>query len=472
MPAGGSQTEPKAMARIAGALYLCGVVFVVVSLQLPHPAGMEQRALYAIAAIGTLGGYAVLVLASRARAWWIHGMIALGSVLVCLCIYFSDTAGGAYQTMFVWVVMISAFFFPGRPAAVHLAWLLGCYGVTLLAVDDPSGFSGLTRWLLTGFGLAIASGVTSWLVGAKIAAQRELFRQVAIREDLQRNLEFLAHHDPLTALANRRRFEQELERELARAARRHTPLCLIALDLDGLKAVNDQFGHAAGDRLLREAASAWQAELRAADLLARIGGDEFVALLPDCAPSDAERVAERLRRVTPRKRTSSIGIACWDRRSTPGALLAAADRAMYRAKQRRSPARTSAPARPASLGGGLGAGVPADRGDPQEAGNDEHGCAGGEDADVVAGRLDHHVGDDHEENRQLEAIDHVQTKDAPLNLRVGGAMLRDELPDALPLGSEVEEAEAERDRPAGERDDDPQLAERPRAVDHQGDPQQ
>lgn len=320
------------MARISGTLYLCGVVFVVISLQLRSPADSNELGLYAIAAIGAAGGSAVLLLSRHAHKWWIHGILSIGSGLVCLCIYFSGVAAGVYETMFVWVVVLSAFFFPGRPAAAHLAWLMTCYGLTLAAIADPSGFATFTRWLLTAIGLGIASGITSWLVNEKVTAQRRLGDEIAARERLQRELEHLAHHDPLTGLANRRRFEAELEREVARAGRSGAPLCLIAIDLDGLKAVNDKLGHAGGDRLLKAAAGAWQAELRASDLLARIGGDEFVALLPDCDEAAAERVGERLRRVTPDERSCSLGIARWDGRETPSELLAAADRAMYAEK--------------------------------------------------------------------------------------------------------------------------------------------
>jgi diguanylate cyclase (GGDEF)-like protein len=106
----------------------------------------------------------------------------------------------------------------------------------------------------------------------------------------------LAHTDSLTGLANRRWLLELLEREYLRARRYQRPLTLIYLDLDGFKEVNDTFGHLFGDGLLRSAARSMQAVLRAADLLARIGGDEFAVLLPETDLAGADKVVGKLRR--------------------------------------------------------------------------------------------------------------------------------------------------------------------------------
>jgi diguanylate cyclase (GGDEF)-like protein len=106
----------------------------------------------------------------------------------------------------------------------------------------------------------------------------------------------LAHTDSLTGLANRRWLLELLEREFLRARRYRRPLTLVYLDLDGFKEVNDGFGHLFGDGLLRSAARSMQAVLRAADLLARIGGDEFAVLLPETDLAGADKVVGKLRR--------------------------------------------------------------------------------------------------------------------------------------------------------------------------------
>jgi diguanylate cyclase (GGDEF)-like protein len=105
------------------------------------------------------------------------------------------------------------------------------------------------------------------------------------------------------------------------------------IDLDNFKAYNDRFGHQAGDLVLKEAASAWRAEVRSTDLLARYGGEEFVLLLPACALDDAVRLVERLRVVTPLV-TCSVGLACWDFQEDGSGLVERADQALYAAKSK------------------------------------------------------------------------------------------------------------------------------------------
>jgi diguanylate cyclase (GGDEF)-like protein len=132
-------------------------------------------------------------------------------------------------------------------------------------------------------------------------------------------------------VANRRAWDDELPRELARSARSGQQLCVVLLDLDHFKDYNDRHGHQAGDRLLKAAAAAWQGRLRKTDLLARYGGEEFAVLLPDCGPANAMEIAERLRTAQPEV-TCSLGVAAWDGREAVTELVARADRALYAAK--------------------------------------------------------------------------------------------------------------------------------------------
>jgi diguanylate cyclase (GGDEF)-like protein len=104
------------------------------------------------------------------------------------------------------------------------------------------------------------------------------------------------------------------------------------LDLDHFKAYNDQLGHGAGDLLLQRTARAWRHELRTSDLLARWGGEEFVAVLPDCSLAEAAVVAERLRAAVPGGATCSAGVACRAPVEPRDGLLRRADRALYAAK--------------------------------------------------------------------------------------------------------------------------------------------
>ncbi|MDX6668759.1 MAG: hypothetical protein QOK04_2139 [Solirubrobacteraceae bacterium] len=153
------------------------------------------------------------------------------------------------------------------------------------------------------------------------------------RADLLARLEAVARTDDLTGLANRRAWEEELPRELARAKRDDRPLCVAMVDLDRFKEFNDEHGHQAGDRLLKQLASVWREELRPTDVLARYGGEEFVLLLPNCPLDEAREVIDRLRSTIPAEETCSAGIATWDGRETPEALVRRADTALYAAKR-------------------------------------------------------------------------------------------------------------------------------------------
>jgi diguanylate cyclase (GGDEF)-like protein/PAS domain S-box-containing protein len=156
-------------------------------------------------------------------------------------------------------------------------------------------------------------------------------------EDQQAKLlaraEETARIDSLTALPNRRHWDEELGRELARARRGETPLCVALLDLDHFKAFNDTHGHREGDRLLRNCAAAWRMAVRGSDFLARYGGEEFAVLLPECEIGDAMDVIERLRMNTPEVQTVSAGVAQWNGFESSAALIDRADLALYEAKR-------------------------------------------------------------------------------------------------------------------------------------------
>jgi diguanylate cyclase (GGDEF)-like protein len=141
-----------------------------------------------------------------------------------------------------------------------------------------------------------------------------------------------ARTDELTALPNRRAWDEAVETEMARAQRTGEPLCLALLDLDHFKAYNDLHGHPAGDAHLRRTATAWRRELRQIDVLARYGGEEFGVLLPSCDIKEAREVIDRVRQSTPNGESASAGVVEFDGRESGDSLLARADAALYRAK--------------------------------------------------------------------------------------------------------------------------------------------
>lgn len=175
----------------------------------------------------------------------------------------------------------------------------------------------------------------------RLVLQRQAFED-ALRAEKER-LAHQASHDWLTGLANRRAFEARLQRELDRAA--GDTVSLILLDLDQFKSVNDTCGHLAGDRLLYQIAQLLQQDRRPHDLVTRLGGDEFCLILPQCPPSSAVDIAERLRRLLELFNfvwddrcfavTASIGVACIaDGRATLEDAMRRADAACYRAKEK------------------------------------------------------------------------------------------------------------------------------------------
>ena len=178
-------------------------------------------------------------------------------------------------------------------------------------------------------------------VGAITIGSVVLFLLVVLRmsglvaqvQDQAAQLAALAHNDMLAGIPNRRAWELELPRDMARVRRHGGRLCVALLDLDHFKRFNDQHGHQGGDRLLKEATAAWRTRIRGSDLLARYGGEEFAVLLRDCAPSEAVGVLEDLRAVTPLGQTFSAGVAEWDGQERPERLVGRADVGLYEAKR-------------------------------------------------------------------------------------------------------------------------------------------
>jgi diguanylate cyclase (GGDEF)-like protein len=166
-----------------------------------------------------------------------------------------------------------------------------------------------SQWVTTMVGVALPCVTISVLVG---------------------RLRSLALHDPLTGLGNRRMLEECLPRWLALSGRDDSAITVVAIDLDNLKTVNDTAGHAAGDRMIVEATKRWSTALRSSDLLARVGGDEFVLVLCGADVAAAESTVTRLRNVTPDVRFCA-GLAAWEGEEGHQ-LLHRADAALYTAK--------------------------------------------------------------------------------------------------------------------------------------------
>jgi diguanylate cyclase (GGDEF)-like protein/PAS domain S-box-containing protein len=186
--------------------------------------------------------------------------------------------------------------------------------------------------------------VTVSLVRDNLGQPLYLIKQVqdiSARKELAAHLAYQVDHDFLTGLSNRRRFEQELAREVRRASRYGSGGALLLIDLDHFKDVNDVLGHKAGDDLLQGVAEALRRRMRQTDVLARVGGDEFAVLLPQTGAEEARIVAAGIVDALSQpvtvvngssiRVTASVGVALFDG-LRPDAVLAHADLAMYEAK--------------------------------------------------------------------------------------------------------------------------------------------
>jgi diguanylate cyclase (GGDEF)-like protein len=180
---------------------------------------------------------------------------------------------------------------------------------------------------------SLIAGLLVWRLSVRSVGRMES-RMAADRAQF----EALAHEDPLTGLPNKRAFDDRLDTELRRAAREYYPVSVVVLDLDRFKQINDTWGHAVGDEALVKLAQHIQAELRAGDICARIGGDEFVLALVRADAHSADRVLARLRialesvKIGPagERLGFSAGIAEFPRHATPrDRLLECADSALY-----------------------------------------------------------------------------------------------------------------------------------------------
>jgi diguanylate cyclase (GGDEF)-like protein/PAS domain S-box-containing protein len=225
-----------------------------------------------------------------------------------------------------------------------LAGILGRDGLAGSPLPELAPHEPGERRILTAAGQAV------WVQMrlARLGADGEtvvLVQDITDRKRYEGELQYLADHDPLTGLYNRRRFAEELEWVLAYSRRYHSPAAVVALDVDNFKFVNDTFGHATGDELLVAIGAALRARCRESDIVGRLGGDEFGVVLPQSGSAEADIVAQALldavREVRvmfgdrPVEATASIGVRVFGEEAelTAQEILSDADIALYDAKE-------------------------------------------------------------------------------------------------------------------------------------------
>ena len=236
--------------------------------------------------------------------------------------------------------LLNAYLLPVITSALTLGKLATLANVGLIAACYILLGSISAEEMLT---LRFIAGFTAQLAPVLLVAYITTMFSADIRYGLQ-HAKLLSETDDLTGLFNTRGFAIAANRLFGQAMRYGRAASVLMIDSDNLKHVNDSHGHDAGNTLLRQVANAVQSELRATDVPARYGGDEFIVLLPETPPKGAIDVAERIRNAIGSRplaidgrsiaATVSIGIACYPEDGrTLDALAARADRALYQAKQ-------------------------------------------------------------------------------------------------------------------------------------------
>ena len=321
--------DDRRVVSVSAAAMYCGAALVGI-FETFLPGGEEFSVLPGTVAL-VLSALTILI-GPRVPRMTLAALGPLGAALIGVAV--STTVGYSDAAVFyMWPAVWTALFFGTRGTAFIVCWIGAVHGAVLLSL--PATQSNMDRWI---------DVVAAVLVVATVV------RTLAARnERLLGRLADEARVDPLTGLLNRRGLEERLEAELSRAAREGTPLAAVALDLDHFKQLNDAHGHELGDRVLVWLGALLKEQARGVDVAARVGGEEFIVLLPRADDDAASTFAERVRRAVDDRRsesgrgrmglsdelrlTLSAGVASADAPVDGPALLAAADQALYAAKR-------------------------------------------------------------------------------------------------------------------------------------------
>jgi diguanylate cyclase (GGDEF)-like protein len=307
--------------RTVAYFMLAGALFVaVLSMVVPGYGGagvVAEGATYGAGLLLAIGGWFCWHHPDRLPdMFWNAVPVGAAFLIGGLNLITADASAGA-QLFFLWPVFYAATFL--RPVVLYvvLACVLVAEASLVYSVEGPADAT------------ADLAGLMTVLTMASVII-------VTLRRRLDRLLDALesqALQDGLTGLPNRRAFDRDFTHAVAVARRSGETLSLLTIDIDHFKAVNDTSGHAAGDRALQCVASALRTVARESDVLARIGGDEFVALLIDCDERGARRLAAGIQAALAGTLTLSIGVATLpDDANSVETLSTASDAALYDAK--------------------------------------------------------------------------------------------------------------------------------------------
>jgi len=311
--------NPRLMAYTAAAMYGAGLVDGTVEGFLP---GDPPFSLVPVLVVGVIF-VVLLTVGPRFPRWVLVAFGPIGAVLVAYAMSTTPAPGDAAALYALPVLWMSVFC--GRRGAIAIvAWVGLVHTVALLEL--PAGLSYPGRWI---------DVMVSTAAIATVALMLE-----RRNERLLERLAAEARTDSLTHLLNRRGFDERAAHELAHARRDGTSLAIVTFDIDYFKRINDEWGHEMGDRVLEWIGEVLLRAAREVDTVARVGGEEFVVLLPGTDEQGAAAFAERVRATLadagrgdlPAVRVSA-GIACADAPAAIGTILQRADSALYEAKR-------------------------------------------------------------------------------------------------------------------------------------------
>jgi diguanylate cyclase (GGDEF)-like protein len=316
------------MVRSAAAMFVGATLLGLVEGLIPG--GSSFSPLPSLAALALAA--AVLAVGPRVprRALLVLG--PLGAALIAAALASTDGTGDG-AVLYLWPVLWVAYFF-GRAETVFIVlWIGVCHALALVAM--PNGTGSVDRWIDVMGSIIVVALVVRYL--------SELTRELVARLSAE------ARVDPLTGLLNRRGFEERLRIEMARVARDGAWISVASFDIDHFKCVNDEHGHELGDRVLTWVGHVLDDYARDVDIAARLGGEEFVVVLPGTDLDGAEAFAERVREAVGRRGpaapkgrfgieeelhvTVSAGVAATTGVIDAAVLLSRADRALYAAKR-------------------------------------------------------------------------------------------------------------------------------------------
>jgi diguanylate cyclase (GGDEF)-like protein len=271
----------------------------------------------------------VLLFGSKLSAAALAPLGPFGAAVIAYAI--ATTHGYADSAvLYMWPVLWMAHFYGNRGTVFIVLWTGLVHGLAVLSMPGEQGNP--DRWIDVMVSVVVVAGVV---------------RGLSARSDrLVERLVSEARIDPLTGMLNRRGFQERMDVELSRALREQSPLAAVAIDIDHFKRVNDDHGHELGDRVLTWLGALIREQVRAVDVAARLGGEEFVLVLPGADAGEAATLADRIRALVgePHDRarfgisgdleiTVSAGVAAMIAPVDSNELVAAADEALYAAKR-------------------------------------------------------------------------------------------------------------------------------------------